>query len=171
MNLIINENNLKTGDVSETSLKVRALLVNDEGEILIERFGNTVLFPGGTIYSNESIFRGIVGELKEETGCEYNSDELKFLASVYHFQKGYPMNDGKTKNRLVVTNYFIGDYKYEIGNADESSFELVSLEELENLVSINDNDNLKNKFFKEEVVEVIKAYKKYKGKTLSKKIK
>lgn len=47
MELIINENNLKDEEIQEFNSKVRALLVDENNNILVANYGGVHLLPGG----------------------------------------------------------------------------------------------------------------------------
>ena len=49
MKFIINEDNLHYNEVNEFSSKVRAILIDDNNQILIANYGNIILLPGGKV--------------------------------------------------------------------------------------------------------------------------
>ena len=54
MNLMINEYNLKHEDIQESNSKVRAFLVDENNNVLIAKYGNVILLPGGSINKNKT---------------------------------------------------------------------------------------------------------------------
>ena len=168
MEIVINEDNLKLNEIEEYSSKVRAILVDDNDKILIANYGNVILLPGGKVDDGETISRAIIRELSEELGQVYNSEELDFYMTLNYYQKNYPKRDGMFKNRLVQTHYFIGSYKEinkdfqkltEKEGKDNFRLELVSLENLENMILNNKNDNPRNIYFKKELLIILDSYK------------
>lgn len=70
-------------------------------------------------------------------------------------------------NRIVQTSYFVGTYKEINNNLQQLSdrenkcnfkLELISLDELETIVLNNINDNLRNIYFQEELLEVLSKF-------------
>ena len=168
MELIINDDNLKNIDIDEFSIKVRAILVDENNQILIANYGNIILLPGGKVDEKESIYFAISRELREELGCEYSEEELKFLGTINYYQKDYPKINGILKNRLVKTYYFIGKYKdvkkdtqklTEKEQKGNFKLELVSLDSLENIILSNKNNNPRNIYFQKELLSIMELYK------------
>ena len=167
MNLVINEDNLRNSEVQEFSTKVRAILVDEDNQILISNYGNIILLPGGKVDKDESIFDAITRELKEELGVYYKSDELELFEILSYYQKNYPKVDGTIQNRLVKTYYFIGPYKgikkelQKLSDREKKAnfkLELVSLDELENIILSNKNSNPRNIYFQKELLFILSSY-------------
>jgi 8-oxo-dGTP pyrophosphatase MutT (NUDIX family) len=170
MILVINENNLEKNDINEFSSKVRCILINDNNEILVCKYGETYLLPGGKIDNGESQVDALIRELNEETGILYSENDFKFLYELNYYQKDYPKRDNEIKiNRLVTTYYYLGKYK-EI-NLDKqilsdkeinSNFrlELINLDNIENIIINNHNSNPRNSYFQKELLVIIEKYKK-----------
>ena len=168
MKIDINDDNLNISDIDEFSTKVRAILVDDDDNILIANYHNMILLPGGKVDDNETIYDAIVRELNEELGQNYNGDELDFFVTLNYFQKNYPKINGVFSNRLVQTHYFVGHYKDINKNMQKLTereqkgnfrLELVSLFELEDLILNNKNDNPRNVYFQKELLSILFFYK------------
>ena len=167
MKLTINKHNLKLNEIEEYKIKVRAILINEKNELLIANYGGTYLLPGGKIDQNEEITKCLLRELKEETGTIYNYNELEYLCHIDYFQNKYPKVNGKIKNRLITTYYYIGKYKNIIldkikltENEQKGNFklQLIPLDELENILIENKNNNPRNIYFQKELLAVINIY-------------
>ena len=68
--IIINDNNLKDEDISEKVIRVKGLMINSKGKILLAHNNNTYQFPGRHLEENENMDDCIVREIKEETGID-----------------------------------------------------------------------------------------------------
>ena len=165
MNIIINENKLNKKDINEFSFKVRAILINEKDEILICKYGETYLLPGGKIDKNESKLEALIRELNEETGIKYKENDFKTFCELNFYQKDYPKRDSAFKlNRLVTTYYYIGNFK-EINlnnqiltdNEIKSNFKLetIKLKDLENIIKNNKNNNPRNIYFQKEILTLL----------------
>jgi mutator protein MutT len=169
MEITINENNLTISDIEEINTKVRAIIINDQNKILVANYGNVLLLPGGKVDAGETYLNAIIRELREELGYEYKEEDLNYFKTITYYQKNYPKRDGTFQNRLVQTHYFITKYKEVLKdeqqlteNEKNSNFhlELISLEELENIIINNENTNPRNIYFQKELLTIIRHYKK-----------
>ena len=55
MGLVINEDNLQYSEVQEFSSKVRAILIDENNQMLIANYGNVILLPGGKVDEGETL--------------------------------------------------------------------------------------------------------------------
>ena len=180
MKLIINENNLSVTDVNDFSVKVRAILLNENNQILIANYGNVILLPGGKVDTGETTDMAIARELYEELGQVYTEEEIDFFGTLNYYQKNYPKRDGTFVNRLVQTHYFVGEYKdFDLNSQrltekeknDKFKLELVFLNDLEEIILKNKNDNPRNIYFQKELLTILEAYKTFRSLDLVRKIK
>lgn len=179
MELTINEDNLKYNEIQKFSLKVRAILIDENNKVLIANYGEVILLPGGKVDECEKISDAITRELNEELGQNYSSKELEYFTTLNYYQKDYPKRDGTFQNRLVQTHYFVGPYK-EINKdiqkltekelKDNFSLELVSLDDLKNMILNNKNNNPRNAYFQNELLTILTSYKNNKPNTNIKKL-
>jgi len=179
MDFIINEDNLNVNEVQEFSTKVRAILVDENNRMLIAKYGNVILLPGGKVDAGETLSEAITRELYEEIGQIYSGEEFEFFTTLNFYQKKYPKRDGTFQNRLVKTHYFVGSYKCikldsrkltEKEQKGNFRLELVSLEELENMILDNENSNPRNVYFQKELLAILACYKSTKQNTSVKKL-
>ena len=181
MDLIINDYNLDLHKIDVFNTKVRALLIDDDNNILLANYGSVYLLPGGKIDGGEDATSAIIRELKEETGSEYLIDELEYLVTLDYYQKDYPIrrNNGII-NRFTKTYYYVGKYKGILVNnqklserekKDNFKLELVSLDNIEEIILNNKTNNPRNVFFIKELLTIIDYYKQNKKESFTKIIK
>ena len=166
MELIINDDTLELNEVDEFHSKVRVLLLDENNNLLVANYGNTFLFPGGSIDAGETIEDAVIRELKEETGVDYFIDELCYLNVLKYYQRNYPKRDGSFKNRLVTTYYYVGKYKGVTKQTlslkeqkDNFKLQLISIDNLEELVLKNKTNNPRNIYFVNELITILEYYK------------
>ena len=143
------------------------LVFNNKNELLLNLRSdtNTWGIPGGSLELFETIEETAIRELKEETGTNYFIDEFTYLCTINYYQKNYPKRNGKFKNRLLTTHYYVGKYKglsmqslTESEKTGNFKLELIPLDKLEELIANNRNDNPRNMYFIKELVTVLKYY-------------
>jgi 8-oxo-dGTP pyrophosphatase MutT (NUDIX family) len=104
--LVINPNNLKDEEIYKTVIRVKAFVVNDHGEILLEKDSEGMIqLPGGHLEDNEIIEEGLIREVAEETGILVSKEEV----SAPFFQiKNYVYDDSNMgKHKLAKMIYFL----------------------------------------------------------------
>lgn len=172
MEFEINEENLKENNIEEIKTKVRALLIDENNQILVANYNNVIMLPGGKIGASEKNLEALIRELYEEIGVVYKEEELKYLGVLNHYQTNYPKRDGGFYNRLVKTYFYIGIYKgintkkQILSDKEKQSnfkLELVSLENLESIILNNKNANPRNEYFQKELLTILTCYNNYKN--------
>ena len=66
--IIFNDNNLTDNDIEMRVVRVKGLMLNSSGKILLAHNNNTYQFPGGHLEDNEEKDTCLIREIKEETG-------------------------------------------------------------------------------------------------------
>lgn len=168
--IIINKDNLKENDITETKNKVKILLINSNNEILLAYSKNIYQFPGGTLEKYEKPLDALKREVKEETGINIPLKDTKHIASMNAYYKNFK-KDGN--NRKVIINYYelrkdlkINLYKTNYTEKEIlGNFELryIPLDELEKELIINKNIFKAKKGVENEMLKVIKLYKERKN--------
>ncbi len=120
--LIINKDNLKPHDIQETVTRVKALMINEQNEILLAYCDDDYQFPGGHLNEGEDVYEGLIREVKEETGIESNKDDYYLFMVTKHYEKSY-FRTGN--NRLNIMIYFI--YK-KVPVIDDSNIDISNYE-------------------------------------------
>ena len=99
--IIINDDNLTDDDISEVVVRVKGLMINSKGKILLAHNNNTYQFPGGHLEEGENMDDCIVREIKEETGIDLEVNEGPFLCI-----KTYDNNYFNTGKKVLCYVYY-----------------------------------------------------------------
>lgn len=169
--LIKNYGNLLDEEVNETNFKNRLIIMNDKGEILLENYAGVFLLPGGKQEKGESNISGLAREIKEETGIDISSDEIKPLLKAKMYVRNYPkINDSGNVNRLSKTNYFYlisnktVDEKKANFDVNEEKYNLtmgfVDINKVGELIKTSSSLNPRKQYFDEELLSVLDEFKK-----------
>ena len=93
--------------------------------------------------------------------------ELRKVLSLKYYQPNYPTREKININRLMTTNYFLGQFKgidlskvnrTEKEKKDNFSLELLTYDEIINKLNIG-NDNPRREYFDRELKEILNVYK------------
>ena len=87
--LILNEDKLKDKEIDDYVTRVKAIIVNDKKELLLGFSYNDYQFPGGHLEKDEEPVKGLIRELKEETGMSIEKEELEPFMMIKHLSKNY----------------------------------------------------------------------------------
>ena len=163
--ITINNTNLKDEKVEKRVNKVRAILVR-ENKILMSRYAGLLLFPGGK-GEFETPDEALIRELKEETGIVYAKGDLSPIIRIRHYQENFPTRENIVLNRLLTTDYYIGDFKgIDLNNAKRTEkeikgnfrLEMMTIDEMLRLAD-EQSDNPRKVYFDKEIKEVVKILK------------
>ncbi len=106
--IVFNDYQLKDSMIEDRYVKARAVIINDASEMILIKYDEIYLLPGGTIDDGEEIIQGLIREIQEETGIEVSPEQCEDFLTIQHYLKDYPKrdNDGILSNRLNETHYF-----------------------------------------------------------------
>jgi len=165
--LIDNKDNLTIKDITDETVRVKALIVNENNEILLGYSFGEYQFPGGHVEGDEELTIALHRELFEETGMNVDTYGLKPFLLLEHLTKDWP-EEGN--NRLSKIYYYIVESTDDIHlnktnyTIEETigNFELrfIPLEYVEELLIKNSEIAPKNKVMATEMLEAIKEYRK-----------
>ena len=133
--IIINDNHLNDDDIEMQVIRVKGLIINSNGKILLAHNNNTYQFPGGHIDDGESIDECIEREIKEETGIDLEIKERPFLC-ITTYDNNYFGTGKKVLNRIYYYRFFTD----EEPNYDETHYDELELATEFNLFYINFKD-------------------------------
>ena len=118
--LVINDDNLTEEDIESKVIRVKALILNSSGNILLAYNNNTYQFPGGHVDENESIDECMKREIREEVGIDVEVGE-PFL-SIETYDNNYFGTGKKVLNTI---------YYYKVFTDLEPDFSKTEYDELE----------------------------------------
>jgi len=165
--LIDNKDNLSINDITDETVRVKALIVNDSDEILLGHSFGAYQFPGGHVEGTEDLTNALHRELLEETGMDIDTSNLKPFMLLEHLTKDWP-EEGN--NRLSKIYYYIVNTDAEIDlsktnytieeTIGDYELRLIPLDYVEELLLKNSEVSPKNKVMANEMLAAIKEYKK-----------
>ncbi|MBQ8659226.1 MAG: NUDIX hydrolase [Bacilli bacterium] len=118
--IIYNEENLNEKDVTKYSKRVKLLVENSKGEILIIDTKNNAFFIGGHIEGDESDLDCLIREIREEGGVDF----IPIITDPF-FEIKYIYRDGEDV-KLHLAHYYA--MKTDGLIPDESNLDLTSEE-------------------------------------------
>ena len=119
--VIINEDKLDIMNMNDTVIRVKALMVNKNDQLLVVHNNHTYQFPGGHWRLNESLEDSLRREIKEETGITSKIERGPFMV-IEEYYKNY-LATGKSRCNKV--------YYYIVYCNDGPKVEEMSLSDLE----------------------------------------
>jgi len=143
-NIIINDSNLTDKDIEQTVIRVKGLLINSKGKILLAHNNNTYQFLGGHLEDNEKIDDCISREIKEEAGIDIKVTEKPFLV-ITTYDDNYFNSNKKVLNSIYYYRIFSDD----LPNFNETHYDELELATEFNLFYINFYDF--DKFIKKSI--------------------
>lgn len=120
--IVFNDYNLKEEDVERKVIRVKGLLINSNGKILLAHNNDTYQFPGGHLEDNEQMDECIIREVKEETGIDVKVVERPFLC-IRTFDNDYFGTGKKVLNSIYYYRFFTDD----LPNFNETHYDELEL--------------------------------------------
>ena len=136
--IIYNYNNLNEFDINRVVIRTKAIMENNDGEILLCYSNNNYHLPGGHLDEGETLEECLVREIKEETGIVIPKEKRDPFLVITYMNKDYPSLGINTKS---IVNYYV--VKEEI-NPDYNFTNLTEEEKNHDfkLIYINKNEVL-----------------------------
>jgi len=113
---------LNDKDIEMKVVRVKALIINSSGKILIAHNNNTYQFPGGHKEENEDMDKCILREIKEEIGISLEIKEAPFLC-ISTYDNNYFGTAKKVLNEIYYYRFFTD----EIPNFSETHYDELEL--------------------------------------------
>jgi len=126
-NIIIN--NTDSNSYDSKMEKARAIIINENGNLLVSILNGSLILPGGTIESNETPTKTLRRELIEEAGIE-NINLKKFIKISYYHNIFPKYKQVGFEKRLNIVNYY---YSSSLVNIDNNKSNLTEYEKESNM--------------------------------------
>ena len=120
--IVINDHQLTMDDIESKVVRVKGLIINSKGKILLAHNNNTYQFPGGHKEDDEEMDACVIREIKEETGISLEVTERPFLC-IETFDNDYFGTGKKVLNSIYYYRFFTD----EVPNFDETHYDELEL--------------------------------------------
>lgn len=167
--IVINDNDLTEQDIEMRVVRVKGLILNSRGKILLAHNNNTYQFPGGHKEDNESMNDCIIREIKEETGISLEVTEEPFLC-IETYDNNYFGTGKKALNSIYYYRFFTDqepnfqETQYdELEMATEFNLFYLNFNQLGEFLKKNANSNKMDPNIAREMLHVVEEYHKIFG--------
>lgn len=133
--VVINDKNLTDQDMEKNVTRVKCLIINSKGKILIAHNNNTYQFLGGHLEENEEMDECISREIKEEAGIDVKMQEEPFLVITTYDDNYFGSNQ-----KVLSSIYYYRVFSDELPNFNETHYDELELATDFNLFYINFKD-------------------------------
>lgn len=125
--IIINDKQLEDTDIDYSVIRVKALVVNDEGKMILAHNNGTFQFPGGHLEEGEDLKVALKREVEEETGIS-NMNVRDCFLQIVTYDDNYFDSGKHVINKI---------YYYKIETNDKPDFNNTSYDEIESSSPFN----------------------------------
>ena len=164
--IIINDDHLTDEDIEMKVVRVKGLIINSKGKILLAHNNNTYQFPGGHQEEDESMDECIIREIKDETGISLEVTEQPFLC-IETYDSDYFGTEKKVLNSIYYYRFFTDEmpdftqtHYDELELATDFNLFYLSFDQLESfLEEKKSSDDMDSKIAR-EMICVVQEYHK-----------
>lgn len=162
--IIINDQQLTDEEMESSVVRVKGLIINSRGKILLAHNNHTYQFPGGHVEEGENNDICILREIKEETGIDVTITEPPFLC-IKTYDGDYFGTGKKVLNSIYYYRFLTDDMpNYQETHYDElemaTDFNLfyVVFADLENFLKKSIDDGMIDPSIGREMIHVVQIY-------------
>ena len=162
--IIINDCQLSDEEMESSVVRVKGLIINSRGKILLAHNNHTYQFPGGHIEKDEEKDDCIVREIKEETGIDVEVTEEPFLC-IKTYDNDYFGTGKKVLNSIYYYRFFTDDmpnfqetHYDELELATDFNLFYVVFADLENFLKKSIDDDMIDPNIGREMIHVYQIY-------------
>lgn len=164
--LVFNDDNLKDEDMDELVIRTKAIIINDNNEILLGYCNKTYQLVGGHLEDGETIQECLKREVLEESGIDIDTSNLEPDAKTEYYTKNYHNSGLNRKNEIY---YFIvrANLEPDISKMNLDEYEIegnytvkkVPLTEVRKVFSDTIKDNHMNEVIYSELLTIFEMLK------------
>lgn len=164
--ILYNYDNLNKGDIDETVVRTKAIIINSKNEILLGYCNKTYQFPGGHLEENETLEECLIREVTEESGIELEKSSIKQILKIIWYNKNYHNTNINRENDI---NYFYVKTDKDINlrktnfteNEKVGNYEIrkINFDNVEQVLIDSIPDNPINEAIVKEMLDAIKVLK------------
>lgn len=167
--MLINEEHLEKKDINSRVHKVRAIIMNEEGEIYITNMDYSYNLPGGRVEANENLEDALVREIAEELGIRAFKKEIQYIGNITFWHKDFPGEKARVNRENDVDLFWVVNPKeikperVQLTNYEKHyHFHLMNctFQEIEDLLNSKNNNEYK-KFTDVELKICLEEFEKY----------
>ena len=163
---IINDDNIEDEEIEMKVVRVKGLIFNSSGQLLLVFNNNTYQFPGGHLDENEELESCIKREILEETGIELEVEEEPFLC-IETYDNNYFGTEKKVLNTIYYYRFFT-DLAPDITKTNYDEFEknsefklfYVNFKDIEDFINKKIETKEINIKIAREMLHVVREYNK-----------
>lgn len=167
--IFINDNFLTNDDMESEVIRVKALLVNSKGELLLAHNNNTYQLIGGHKEDDETLENTLLREIKEETGIGIASCDGPFI-QITTYDNNY-FNTGKKVCSKIYYYRIVTDeipniletHYDELESATDFNLFYVKMDDMKDFLHKSMNEGTIDKSIGKEMLLVDREYKRLFG--------
>ena len=163
----LNNERLKQQDINSEVIRVKAIIINSKGQLLIGKSFGCYQLIGGHLEQDETLVNCLIREVKEESGIILQPKDVVPFLLIDDYYKDYPSKDKNFNSRIY---YFIintdqtpniSNTSYTVEeNIGKFSLEYLDLDGIESVIKQNVKEHIDATGIAKTLLIAIREYKK-----------